>query len=146
MSSAAFAQNNHTYYNPSHVKSGKMAPRNVIAPTDTIIDGKACTLITFEGAGDLAALPAFDGITLPGWLSIIEDNAGGSGDFQNEPSPVTTAFWLSGTTTQSIIPPVPASSVSFYYSSYYDVTLTAYDMNGNQVATATGPANFDNDS
>ena len=124
-----------------------MPPRKVSGASDTIQNGKACTLIDFEGAGDLASLPAFDGITLPGWLSIIEYNVGGSGDFSGEPSPVTSAFWLYGNQTQQqIIPPVPASSVSFYYSSYYNVTLTAYDKNGAVVATATGPANFDSDT
>jgi hypothetical protein len=104
----------------------------------------SCTLITFEGLGDLAAIPTFEGISFPGWLSIISDTVGGDGNFANAPGGDTIAFWLYGNpTSQNILIPNGASSVSFYYSSYYPITLSAYDSNGNLLNSASGPANFD---
>ena len=81
---------------------------------DTSSSGSSCTLITFEGLGDLAAIPDFYGIGLPDWLSIIENTAGGTGNFAGEPSPVTIAFWLDGNpTSQSINIPLTAHSCRF---------------------------------
>lgn len=54
--------------------------------------------ITFEGAGNSNAIPQIDvgftKVSSPGWLSLVDADAGGSGNFANEPSPSTIAFWL----------------------------------------------------
>ncbi len=107
--------------------------------------GTSCTLIDFEGLADLASIPTIQGVSLPDWLSIVSEyEAGGDGNFSGEPSPVTIAFWLYGNpTSQNVEVPNGASSISFYYSSAYSITVTGYDSGGNQVATATGGANFD---
>ena len=116
-------------------------------PMDTTSNGSSCTLITFEGLGDLQAIPTFYGISLPDWLSIIQDTAGGSGNFANAPSGVTIAFWLDGNpTSQSINIPNGASQISLYYSSYYAITLSAYDASGNLLTTVSGDPNFDTDT
>ena len=57
--------------------------------------GEECSLITFEGLGNVAPIPTFDNISLPGWLAVIDADAGGSGNIANEPSPSTIAFWRS---------------------------------------------------
>jgi len=81
---------------------------------------------------------------MPDWLSIIEDSQGGSGNFADEPSPITIAFWLYGNqTSQDIEIPNGASSISLYYSSAYSITLSAYDANGTLLNSTTGPPNFD---
>jgi hypothetical protein len=129
-------------YDPARRKINlKPMPRRP-SPRDN--SGNSCSLITFEGLGDLAAIPSFYGVNLPDWLSIIEHGAGGSGNFASEPSPVTIAFWLTGEPTfQSIQIPNGASQISLYYSSYYAITLTALDAKGNTLTTVSGDPNFD---
>lgn len=136
-------------YNPQTGKANVVLPNNNAGSravrAATAPNQSACTLIDFEGLADLAAIPDFQGISLPDWLSIVSEyEAGGDGNFRGEPSPVTIAFWLYGNpTSQNINIPNGASSVSFYYSSYYPITISAYDANNNLVQSTTGPANFD---
>lgn len=113
------------------------------APKAVIINGQSCNVVTFEGAGNLIPIPRFLGISSPGWLGSIEQAAGGTGNFRNEPSPITTAFWLGGPASRNIVFNTPASQVSFSYSSFVPVTITAFDAAGNALAAAVGPANFD---
>ena len=75
----------------------------------TTENGQQCTTITFEGLGDLAAVPTIEGINSPGWLSLIDYDAGGNGNFANEPSPQTIMFWLGS--NPSIVLDKPASKV-----------------------------------
>lgn len=105
--------------------------------------GESCTLISYEGLGDNTPIPVFDGITSPGWLSLIDVDAGGSGNFANEPSPSTTAYWLGGnSSSRDINFEEPVAKVSFFYASFVNVSLKAYDENGNLIDSATGAANF----
>ncbi|MFC1606018.1 IPTL-CTERM sorting domain-containing protein [Pseudomonadota bacterium] len=63
----------------------------------------------------------------PGALALIDSDAGGSGNFANEPSPDTVAFWV---TAQSLVMNVPAgfsTGFSFYYTSSTAATVTVYD-------------------
>jgi hypothetical protein len=133
-------------YDPTSHKANVIArPRTMAGtPSAATTNGSSCTLITFEGLADTAPIPDFYGIGLPDWLSIIEQSAGGTGNFANEPSPVTIAFWLNGNpTSQTINIPNGASQISLYYSSAYNITLTAYDAKGNELSSISGPANFD---
>ncbi|MCC6853773.1 MAG: hypothetical protein IT502_15830 [Rubrivivax sp.] len=110
----------------------------------TIEDGRSCTTIDFEGVGNLAPIPVIEGISTPNWLGIIDEDAGGSGNFANEPSPSTVAFWLGGDpTTRNIVFENPASKVEFYYSSWPGVTMTALDESGAVLTSSFGPSNFD---
>lgn len=104
---------------------------------------QAVTVLTFEGLGDHEAVldyynggfggsgsgpgPNY-GITFGAdSLALIDADAGGNGNFANEPSPNTIAFFLTG----SVIMNVPAgfgTGFSFYYSSIdYDGSVTVYD-------------------
>ena len=106
-------------------------------------DGLICTIIDFEGVGNLSAIPVFDGISSPGWLGLIDADAGGSGNFAFEPSPQTIAFWLGGAPgARDIVFETPVAKVEFFYASFVTVTLQAFDQNGVQVSSASGPPNF----
>ncbi|MEK3856866.1 HYR domain-containing protein, partial [Cytobacillus sp. FSL H8-0458] len=103
-----------------------------------------CPIITFEGVGDLNSVPnmnlGFTEVFFPGWLGLVDSDAGGSGNFENEPSPSTTAFWLDGP-FKEILFNQPISSLSLFYSSRFPVTLQAFNSNGNLVDTTIGPPN-----
>jgi uncharacterized repeat protein (TIGR01451 family) len=115
-----------------------------VRPRGTVQNGKACTLATFEGLADAQPIPVFEGIASPGWLSLIEEPFGGTGNTRNDPSGITSAFWLDPAAARDIVPARPASDVSLYYNSYVPVTLTAYDSNGTVLDTAAGAPNFNN--
>ena len=108
--------------------------------------GHTCSTIDFEGIGDLDPIPKFDGITSPDWLGIIDFDAGGTGNFAFEPSPSTVAFWLGGETgtgsSRDILFEHPVSIVEFFYASAVTTNLDAFDVNGNLVATTSGPPNW----
>ncbi len=105
--------------------------------------GKICTTIDFEGVGNLTSIPEFDGITSPGWLGIIDADAGGTGNIAFEPSPSTIAFWLEGDPTSRYINfAEPVSEISFFYASAVNIQLQAFDASGNTVATISGSANW----
>lgn len=107
---------------------------------DTVM---ACTLIDFEGLGNHTDIPAFDGISSPDWLALIDSDAGGTGNFANEPSPSTVAFWLSGDPkVHDILFARPVLYVGFFYTSTVDITLKAFDKDNKVVASASGLANF----
>lgn len=113
-----------------------------MAPRQIEIEGKSCSTIDFEGIGDLAEIPEFDGITSPGWLAIIDADDGGSGNFAHEPSPSTIAFWLGEPVHgRDILFQRPVSDVSFYYVSAVEVSVEAFDADGNLLDSARGPAN-----
>ena len=140
------AQNPIPIYNPQSGHANVRSPSTHPAVTSAAPaqNGSSCTFLTFEGLGNLATIPTFQGISLPGWLSIIDNADGGTGNFADAPSGVTIAFWLYGNpTSQNIQIPAGASSISFYYSAYYPITVSAYDSVGNLVYTASGPANYD---
>jgi hypothetical protein len=120
------------------------APALPPAPRATVIEnGRQCTVIDFEGVGNLAAIPVFDGISSPGWLGIIDADAGGSGNFAQEPSPQTIAFWLGGNPgSRDIVMTNKASKVEFFYASFVSVTMQALDEAGNVLATSVGAPNF----
>jgi len=106
-------------------------------------NGRQCTTITFEGIGDLAAIPDFDGISSPGWLGLIDADAGGSGNFAFEPSPETIAFWLGGAPgSRDIVLTNPASKVEFFYASFVPIRMDAYDESGKLLATVVGAPNY----
>jgi hypothetical protein len=86
-------------------------------------------VLTFEGVGDFAEVGNFYngggggnlGISFgAGSLGIVDQDAGGGGNFANEPSPDTILFFL---TTTSAIMNVPAgfdTGFSFFYTNISD--------------------------
>ncbi len=144
----ASAQDPRTLIHPGAAAQSQGAPsgtpplRQLTSPQQTVENGQICTTFTFEGVGNLAPIPVFDGISSPGWLGIIDADAGGSGNFAFEPSPQTIAFWLGGAPSREIILADPASRLEFRYASFVPIILQAFDRNGNLIQMATGPANW----
>jgi hypothetical protein len=121
-----------------------LAPLDASASTSSFIktteNGLECITITFEGLGNQAPVPAIQGINSPGWLSLIDADVGGTGNFANEPSPQTIMFWLGS--NPSIVLDQPASKVEFYYSTAVTLSVTAYDDKNNVIAQLVRPANY----
>jgi hypothetical protein len=104
--------------------------------------GEICTIIDFEGLRNRGSIPVFDGISSPGWLSLIDRDAGGTGNIAFEPSPSTVAFWRADPpASRDIVFTKPVSEVRFSYASAVPVFVDAFDQDGNVVASATGDSN-----
>ncbi len=118
------------------------------APTDV-------TTLTFEGIGDFQSIGNYyNGGSGPNYgvsfsenaLSIIGSDHGGSGNFTNEPSPVTVLFFLTGSPVMNVAAGF-STGFSFYYTSAADVTVYVYDGlegTGTLLASQTFPANYEN--
>jgi hypothetical protein len=81
-------------------------------------------------------------------LSIIDADAGGTGNIANEPSPSTTMFFLTGGSATMNVTAGFITGFSFYYSSSAVVTIFVYDGldgTGNLLATQSFPANYNLD-
>jgi hypothetical protein len=103
-----------------------------------------CNLITFEGMGNDEPIGMVAGpvnVTFgASWLSLIDGDDGGSGNFANEPSSFTAAYFLD-TEDISITLDPPVQFLEFWYVASaisLPVTVTAYDANGDIVDTAVG--------
>jgi hypothetical protein len=103
-----------------------------------------CNLITFEGLLDGAPIGMIPGpvnVTFgSSWLTLIDSDAGGGGNFANEPSASTVAFYLDQDDLSILLDP-PVQFLEFFYSaaaSSLPVTVTAYDAAGNFVDQAVG--------
>lgn len=103
-----------------------------------------CNLINFEGVGDqlpIGLVPGPVNVTFgTSWLGLVDMDAGGNGNFANEPSEHTIAFFLD-TDDISISLNPPVKFVQFFYSASeisLPVTITAFDANNDIVDTAIG--------
>ena len=132
---------------------------------------ETATTLTFEGGDNDAFLRdevAGFGRGFEGWLTLVDSDAGGSGNFANEPTPSTVAFWdiddeacLSegsipageeeegdGSSNapcaryREVVLEQPVRRFTLSYASYVPLVLTGYDRDGRVVATAMGPANY----
>ncbi|GIM28040.1 hypothetical protein CPJCM30710_07060 [Clostridium polyendosporum] len=105
-----------------------------------------CAKITFEGGGQQTPIPdvdvGFSTVQFPGWITL------NSGNYFNEPSPVTIAYWVSEwryhDNFREIIFSEPVSSVELFYASAYNLILEAYDQSNNLIASIRGLANYSN--
>jgi hypothetical protein len=78
-------------------------------------------------------------------LSIIDEDAGGSGNFANEPSPSTIMFFLTGPAAGLNVPAGFSTGFSFYYCSAGTGSVEVYDGldgTGTLLASLPLPANF----
>lgn len=97
--------------------------------------------LTFEGAGNQANLNNFynggtDSLGNIGTnygvefganaLTVIDSDAGGTGNIANEPSASTVMFFLTGSAVLNYDAGFN-TGFSFYYSSFYDATVKVYD-------------------
>lgn len=122
----------------------------------------AAITLTFEGVGDQASINDFYnggtdsagnsgtnyGINFTSAsLGLIDSDAGGSGNFANEPSANTIAFFLSGTAATMNVAAGFDTGFSFYYSAFQNAFVTVYSgLNGTGTVLATLPLslNFNN--
>jgi len=119
-------------------------------------------VLDFEGAGNNTALLDFynggtDGLGNSGTdygigfgansLSLIDADAGGDGNFANEPTADTVMFFLTGTAVLNYAPGFD-TGFSFFYSSSTAATVSVYDgldMTGNLLGSINLAAQgFDN--
>ena len=100
-----------------------------------------CRLTTFEGGGnfqdihhEVNNLIAGSNARFPGWITLT------SGGYANNPSGITIALPLAP--SHEVTFESPVASVSFFYASFPDVTLSAFDAAENLVATVAGSGHF----
>jgi hypothetical protein len=130
----------------------------------TFTSSAMAAVLTFEGLQDQeAVLEFYNGGTgsqgssgpdlgisfTPGALAIIDSDDGGTGNFANEPSADTIAFFP---TSSSLVMNVPGgfkTGFSFYYSSSAANSVTVYDgpnATGNVLATISIDAQYTGNS
>jgi len=119
----------------------------------------AVIVLDFEGAGDEAQLLNFynggtdsqgnSGVNYgiqfgSNALSIIDVDAGGTGNIANEPSPSTVLFFLTGTAILNFAPGFD-TGFSFFYTSSTAATVNVFDglnATGTLIGTITLAAQF----
>ncbi len=137
---------------PPNLKiSSVFAPPSIATPKSLAIpppsaDGAelVCNTVDFEGIGNNSSVGTISGtpnVTFGNsWLGLVDADNGGSGNFANEPSPNTIAYFLN-TGDISIRFDLGIQLVEFFYvasASSLPITVSAYDIDGNLVDRATG--------
>ena len=113
----------------------------------------ATTVLTFEGVGDLASVNNFYnggtdsagnsgtnyGINFTNVsLGLIDSDAGGNGNFANEPSASTIAFFQTGSAATMNVAAGFTTGFSFFYSAFSNAFVNVYDgLNGTGTLLAT---------
>lgn len=90
----------------------------------------AVTVLTFEGIADGTPVGDFYAPTYlfsPATLALVDADAGGGGNFGNEPSPNTIMFFLDANNAILNAPDGFDTGFSFYYTSSTAATVTVYD-------------------
>ena len=98
----------------------------------------AVVTLTFEGVGDYNAVDNFynggggaannHGVTFSGdTLALVDSDAGGSGNFANEPSGDTIMFFVSANSAILNMAAGFTNGFSFFYSSSTAATINVYD-------------------
>lgn len=111
-------------------------------------------VLDFEGVGNQLPIGDFyNGGAGPDYgiyfggntLGIIDADAGGTGNFANEPSPNSCMFFLEGGASTMNVPAGFTTGFSFYYTSSGQITVNVFDDvdgAGNLLATQSFPANY----
>lgn len=123
-------------------------------------EAEASVTLTFEGVGDLASVNDFynggtdsAGNSGPNYginfssnsLGLIDFDAGGNGNFANEPSPSTDLIFLSGAAATMNVPAGFDTGFSFFYSGNVPGFVNVYNglnATGNLLATLVLPVNW----
>lgn len=136
-----------------HLKSrlAKILAGAALSASAATVDASVIVL-DFEGAGDNATINDFynggtDSLGNSGInydiqfgsnsLALVDQDAGGSGNFANEPSSDTVMFFLTGTAILNYTPGFD-TGFSFFYSSSTNASVFVYDglnATGNLLAT-----------
>jgi hypothetical protein len=114
----------------------------------------ALIVLDFEGIGNLNPVddyyngvggPDYDISFSPATLAVVDSDAGGSGNFANEPSPSTIMFFLDANNAILNAPNGFTTGFSFFYTSSTAATVTVYDGlggTGNVLGTLNLTAQF----
>ena len=116
----------------------------------------AVVVLDFEGIGNLTPVgdyyngagPAAKNFGVhfsPATLAIVDADAGGTGNFANEPSPSTIMFFLDANNAVLDFAAGFTTGFSFFYTSSTAATVTVYDgldKTGNVLGTLTVAAQF----
>jgi hypothetical protein len=133
---------------------GLVALAALSAPT---IASSAIIVLTFEGVGDLNPVGDFYdggggpdyGISFsPETLALVDSDAGGNGNFANEPSPDTVMFFLEADEAILNVAAGFTTGFSFYYSAAEAGTVRVYsglDGGGSLLASLDLVAQLDDD-
>ncbi len=136
------------------MKSVQLAVAAVLVVATTQASAVPITL-TFESVGNTASINDFYnggtdsagnsgtnyGINFTSAsLGLVDSDAGGTGNFANEPSASTIAFFLSGTAATMNVAAGFDTGFSFFYSAFADAFVTVYSgLNGTGTILATLP-------
>jgi hypothetical protein len=139
-----------------------------ITPDEIVVMGQnanssrsSVIVLNFEGLGNSDAILEFynGGLSQQGYsgpdvgveflgnaLSIIDADAGGTGNIANEPSPSTVLFWLTGSSAGMNVPAGFSNGFSFFYSINtspgFVQVYSGLNGTGNLLASATLPINW----
>jgi hypothetical protein len=112
----------------------------VAALSSPMVASSAVIVLTFEGVGDLNPVGEFYngdggpnyGVSFsPETLALVDSDAGGSGNFANEPSPSTVMFFLEADEAILNVAAGFTTGFSFFYSAAEAGTVSVYDgLNG----------------
>lgn len=156
---ASIAQSEHYFCKTDWCMDQMTARRLDQVPRPAVPEGQPRRLMNtivldFEGVGDLAFVGSFYsslGIEFSSnALALVDSDAGGSGNFANEPSSDTELIFLSGSDVFINVAGGFDTGFSFYYASETPATVNVYDGDdgtGNVLATlnlpplAQGPSN-----
>ena len=136
MASAAMAQTDRGLCSQPHVRPDTSGHKLTSYSTGGYNgSGPVCALIDFEGLGNQQVIGTVPGdinvVFGPSWLGLIDVDSGGSGNFANEPSPDTIAFFLQPADPIDFDQPVQFVQVSYVAAAVsLPVTLTAWDGPG----------------
>jgi hypothetical protein len=122
-------------------------PGDAVPPVYMAVEeGSDCYLVNFEGIGNeqpvgIHTTPiGVDIVFGTSWLGLVDLDAGGSGNFANEPSPSTVAFFLDQNNI-TITFSQGLQMVEFWYTAAANsipVVIRAYDEDTNLIDIATG--------
>jgi len=107
---------------------------------NALAQSQTCTLIDFEGLGNNVLVGTIGDATFTGTVaSLVDSDAGGTGNFANEPSPdIVISFGdISGTITLTFANLV--SQVSWFYSANGPSDLKFFDSGNGLLATINPP-------
>lgn len=117
--------------------SNGQAPSSSLSSTQSIAKKltTSCTLLDFEGEGDFTPIGTIGPATFLSAISVIDEDAGGSGVIANEPSPSTVMAPAFNGGPASMTLSSPVGEIKFYHSSLGVTTVRVYDDGNTLLAT-----------
>jgi len=109
--------------------------------TTSQVSGATCTFIDFEGVGNSVGPPIIigDATFTGGVVSIVDNDAGGSGNFANEPSPDTVILVSSPPPMFTLTFANPVSQLSWFYVANGQTEVRFFDSGNGLLATVNPP-------